>query len=90
MPGGAVASARKREPMTRVYRLVVDRFAAEPAEVSFHSSNAWDVAGPRACGFQVVWVNRTRQLDEYGLRGTCPEVSSLANLPDLVGTPPSA
>jgi len=72
------------KPDPSVYRLVVDRFSVKPAEVSFQSSNAWDVAGARSFGFGVVWVNRTKQPDEYGLRGSVAEVESLSSLPDLL------
>ncbi|HZT19661.1 MAG TPA: haloacid dehalogenase type II, partial [Dongiaceae bacterium] len=65
------------KPDPSVYRLATDRFGVAPAEVSFQSSNAWDVAGARAFGFRAVWVTRTKQPDEYGLRGTVQEIASL-------------
>lgn len=49
----------------RTYRLVTDRFDVAPAEVSFQSSNRWDVAGATAFGFRTVWINRTGAPDEY-------------------------
>ncbi len=76
------------KPDPSVYRLATDRFGVAPAEVSFQSSNAWDVAGARAFGFRAVWVNRTKQPDEYGLRGTVQEIASLARLPDLLAAQP--
>ena len=73
------------KPDPRVYRLVTDRLDVRPADVSFQSSNAWDVAGARAFGFRAVWISRTRQPDEYALRGSVPELISLADLPRLFG-----
>ena len=48
-----------------VYALVEARFGAKPSEVAFQSSNRWDVAGAKAFGFHVNWVNRTGKPDEY-------------------------
>lgn len=73
------------KPDPSVYQLAVDGLGLEKAEISFQSSNAWDLAGARAFGFRPVWINRTGQPDEYGLRGTIPELPSLLGLPDLVG-----
>ena len=49
----------------RAYGLVGERFGCAPAEVSFQSSNRWDVAGANAFGFNTVWINRTNAPDEY-------------------------
>ena len=68
------------KPDARVYRLAADAFVLEPGEISFQSSNAWDVAGARAFGFRTVWINRGGRPDEYELRG---EVAELPNLEGL-------
>jgi 2-haloacid dehalogenase len=49
----------------RTYELVLAAFGLAAAEVAFVSSNRWDVAGAAAFGFKAVWVNRSRQPDEY-------------------------
>lgn len=48
-----------------VYELVGKTFATEPEDVSFQSSNRWDIAGATAFGFRTVWINRTGKPDEY-------------------------
>ena len=48
-----------------VYRLATDAYGLEPGDVSFQSSNRWDIAGAVAFGHRCVWVNRTEQPDEY-------------------------
>ena len=48
-----------------VYALVEARFGVKPPEAAFQSSNRWDVAGAKAFGFHVNWVNRTGKPDEY-------------------------
>ena len=61
----SVTSAGIFKPSMKVYQLVIDRFDGAPAEVSFQSSNRWDIAGPKAFGYTCVWINRTGALDEY-------------------------
>jgi 2-haloacid dehalogenase len=57
------AGVYKTAPTT--YRLVTDRFGVAPGEVSFQSSNRWDIAGAKSFGFRCVWINRTGLPDEY-------------------------
>lgn len=49
----------------RTYGLVQAKFEFGPHEVSFQSSNRWDVAGASKFGFRAVWVNRAGRPDEY-------------------------
>jgi 2-haloacid dehalogenase len=72
------------KPDARVYRLVCTRFAVEPAQVSFQSSNAWDAAGARAFGFEVAWINRSGQPAEYAFAPPTRTLASLAALPDAL------
>ena len=46
------------KPDPRVYALVTDHFGCSAADVTFFSSNNWDVAGAGSFGFNTVWVNR--------------------------------
>jgi 2-haloacid dehalogenase len=61
----SVAAAGIFKPDMKVYRLVLDRFGGAAGDVSFQSSNRWDIAGAKAFGFRCVWINRTGQPDEY-------------------------
>ena len=56
-----------------------------PREMTFVSSNPWDLFGAHELGFRVIRVNRSAAPDEYGLRGNVAEVTDLAALPDLLG-----
>jgi 2-haloacid dehalogenase len=47
------------KPHPRVYQLACDKFALEPANVGFVSSNFWDVSGATHFGFQSFWINRS-------------------------------
>ena len=46
------------KPTPVVYQLVTERFDCKPSDVTFFSSNNWDVSGAGAFGFQTIWVNR--------------------------------
>ena len=52
------------KPAPQVYQLAADQLGSSPEEILFFSSNAWDVSGAAAFGFQVVWVNRFVQTPE--------------------------
>lgn len=56
---------RMYKPRAEVYALVIDRFPVERKNVTFVSSNRWDVMGAAAFGFKPVWVNRANNPDEY-------------------------
>ena len=61
----SVDAVRTYKTHPRVYELVQAKLGVAPSDVAFHSSNRWDVAGARAFGFHVTWVNRTGKPDEY-------------------------
>jgi len=47
------------KPTPAVYQLIPERFDCKPSDVTFFSSNNWDVSGAGAFGFKTIWVNRT-------------------------------
>jgi 2-haloacid dehalogenase len=53
------------KPAPKVYEVALGKLGATPAEVSFQSSNRWDIAGAKAFGLRSVWVNRLGAPDEY-------------------------
>ncbi|MEO9161909.1 MAG: haloacid dehalogenase type II [Casimicrobiaceae bacterium] len=73
------------KPHPKVYQLAVDQLGVPASAIAFQSSNAWDAYAASAFGMHVVWCNR------YGQRGErlpgSPDriVSSLKELPALVG-----
>jgi len=76
----SVESVGVFKPDPRVYKLATDRLGSEAKDLVFVSSNAWDAFGAQANGFRVVWVNRTAQPDEYGLRNIACELGDLSTL----------
>lgn len=65
-----------------VYRLVERHLGVPPADVSFQSSNRWDIAGAVKFGFRGVWINRSGQPDEYADLPPARALASLAGLSD--------
>ncbi len=49
------------KPHPAVYRAAARILKREPQEVMMISSNAFDVMGARACGFQAAWVKRQEE-----------------------------
>jgi len=80
----SVRAAGVFKPARAVYQLAADHFGCRPAEISFHSSNRWDIAGAKAFGFYCVWVNRTGAAEEY------PELAADAVIADLRGILPGS
>ena len=73
-----VLKTYKTDP--RVYALVTEAWDIEPQQVSFQSSNRWDIAGAVKFGFHANWINRTGQPDEYCHLAPARVLSSLAGL----------
>lgn len=67
----------------RAYELVGARYGCAPAQVSFQSSNRWDVAGAAKFGFRTVWINRSKAPDEYRDFPPAAVLDGLAGLPGL-------
>jgi 2-haloacid dehalogenase len=53
------------KPRPEVYRLVTDHYKCQPGDVTFVSSNRWDVMAGTSVGFNGIWVNRGKMPDEY-------------------------
>jgi 2-haloacid dehalogenase len=53
------------KPRPEVYALVTGHFKCRPSDVTFVSSNRWDVMASVSVGFRGLWVNRSKMPDEY-------------------------
>ncbi|MCF8475637.1 MAG: haloacid dehalogenase type II [Pseudolabrys sp.] len=72
------------KPRPEVYSLVTDHFTCKPGDVTFVSSNRWDVMASVSVGFHGLWVNRAKMPDEYldfAPEQTLSDLGSLATLP---------
>ena len=61
----SVAQLGTFKPTMSVYKMASDFFSVDPPQISFQSSNRWDIAGAYAFGFKTVWINRAGAPDEY-------------------------
>ena len=71
------------KPRPEVYRLVTDHFKCQPGDVTFVSSNRWDVMAGTSVGFRALWVNRGKTPDEYldfPPQQTLSDLNSLAKI----------
>ncbi len=73
------------KPHPSVYGMAAEHFGIETGRMSFQSSNAWDAYAASAFGFRVVWVNRFGQAQERLPGQPDVELSSLHDLPLVVG-----
>jgi 2-haloacid dehalogenase len=73
------------KPHPKVYQLAVDRLGIEANAIAFQSSNAWDAYAASAFGMRVVWCNRYGQRSERLPGQPDRQITSLAELPVLVG-----
>jgi 2-haloacid dehalogenase len=73
------------KPHAKVYQLAVDRLDVAAGAIAFQSSNAWDAYAASAFGMRVVWCNRYGQRGERLPGRPDREITSLAQLPALLG-----
>ena len=74
------------KPSPKVYQLACHRFDVSSAEISFQSSNRWDIAGAKAFGFSCIWINRTAAPDEYPDLAPDRVVTDLRPLVDIAAS----
>jgi len=79
----SVDALRAYKTAPQVYAYAASKLGLAAGEISFQSSNRWDIAGAVAFGFRTVWVNRRGQPDEYPDLAPAATIRSLAELPDL-------
>jgi 2-haloacid dehalogenase len=61
----SVDAIKMFKPRPEVYGLVTQRFKCKPGDVTFVSTNRWDVMAAVSVGFAALWVNRANLPDEY-------------------------
>ena len=70
-----------------VYQMVLDDYGMKAGEISFQSSNRWDVAAASAFGFRPIWCNRGDMPNEYEDMEPALVLSDLRGLIDNSGQP---
>jgi 2-haloacid dehalogenase len=79
----SIDAIRMYKPRPEVYALATQALATAPGDVTFVSSNRWDVMGAASFGFRTVWVNRARMPDEYADHAPAVVVADLEALPAM-------
>ena len=77
----SVDAVRTYKPAPAVYALGPEALGLPAADILFVSSNAWDVAGAKAFGYQVAWCNRVGAPEEELGVSADYAVTSLDQLP---------
>jgi len=67
-----------------VYALACQRLDVPAERICFLSSNGWDAYSAKAFGFHVLWCNRTNQPPERIPDTPDAQITTLAELPDVV------
>ncbi len=73
------------KPHPSVYKIAVDALALPPGAICFVSSNGWDAHGASAFGMKSAWCNRYGQERENLPGNPDVEVSTLAEIPTILG-----
>src|SRR3546814_584087 len=73
------------KPHPSIYLLAAEKLEVDAAHVCFVTANGWDAAGAGAFGFQVAWINRSGGPPENLPHAPNVTISSLADLPPLLG-----
>jgi len=68
----------------QVYQLALDRLGVAAREITFQSSNGWDVYAASAFGMRTVWCNRTGQCRERLPGAPDHEILNLNELSALI------
>lgn len=80
----SVDELRIFKPFPGVYQLAPAKLNIPREEILFVSSNSWDMAGAKAFGFKVCWINRTgQQLDELDVKPDI-EVKDLMQMVEFI------
>lgn len=61
----SVDALKMFKPRPEVYGLVTSHYKCTPTDVTFVSSNRWDVMASVSVGFRGLWINRGKMPDEY-------------------------
>jgi 2-haloacid dehalogenase len=81
----SVEEVQVYKPNAEVYRLAVERLGLPAEAIAFVSSNGWDAWAAADFGMRACWCNRRRQPPERLPGKLAAEITSLAELPALLG-----
>jgi 2-haloacid dehalogenase len=80
----SVEEVQVYKPHPSVYALACYRLRLPASRICFLSSNGWDAYSAKAFGFHVLWCNRFAHSPERIPATPDAQISTLADLPDIV------
>jgi 2-haloacid dehalogenase len=80
----SVEEVQVYKPHPSVYDLACTRLNLDADRICFLSSNGWDAYSAKAFGFHVLWCNRFGQTPERIPHTPDAQITTLAELPDIV------
>ncbi|HYU46413.1 MAG TPA: haloacid dehalogenase type II [Terriglobales bacterium] len=80
----SVEEVKVYKPHPAVYGLPCERLNVSTGRICFLSSNGWDAYSAKAFGLHVLWCNRSGQAPERIPATPDGQITTLAELPDIV------
>jgi len=80
----SVEEVKVYKPHPAVYGLACERLNLAADRICFLSSNGWDAYSAKAFGLRVLWCNRFGQVAERIPQTPDAQITTLAELPDIV------
>ena len=80
----SIESVKIYKPDSKVYDLPVKKYKIKPEEITFLSSNTWDVSGAGNFGYNSIWVNRNNSIFDNLDFKPKNEVNNLTQLLKLI------
>lgn len=80
----SVEEVQVYKPHASVYELTCKRLHLPATAICFLSSNGWDAYSAKAFGLRVLWCNRLHQAPERIPQAPDGQITSLAELPEIV------
>ena len=81
----SVEEVKVYKPHPAVYQMACDRLGLKAQQICFVSSNGWDAYSAKSFGFRVLWCNRTGQPPEKIPQTPDAQISTLAEIMQLIG-----
>ena len=80
----SVEEVKVYKPHSRVYEIPLKKYNVQANEITFLSTNTWDVSGGGNYGYNSIWVNRNRSVFDVLDYQPKNEISNLTQLLDKV------
>ena len=80
----SVEAVKVYKPHSKVYDLPIKKYNVKPKEITFLSSNTWDVTGGGNYGYNSIWVNRNKSHFDNLDYQPKNEIGNLSQLLDII------